>query len=72
MTKVHVCGAPMRALPRKGDKSDVRCAFAQRTCVAVDEDHWCMGCDFYVCEVCDQEQPAGNHDVMEHRSLENE
>jgi hypothetical protein len=68
-------------LPKKGDKSDLRCALVGQevggervACKPVTEESWCYGCKFYVCEVhsvnCDL--PFGGHDVMEHTNAHND
>jgi len=37
-----------------------------------DEDHYCFGCEHYVCEKCDTSQPFGDHNVEDHQSTEEE
>lgn len=42
-----------------------KCHFCKKE---IDDNSFCYGCNSYVCDECDQEEPVGQHDVEDHRS----
>lgn len=64
-----------RDLPKKDDKTDVRCALAGQevhgekvSCAPINQDEdWCYGCKFYICENHSVNiSLMDHHDAMEH------